>query len=57
MKKKILALACGTSLLVGFTSGCPCGYGSSTKAGMNRMVNAQPAVTQVVVAPSKAVRL
>ena len=60
MKKRIIAIACGTCFLLGVTSGCPCGYSSynnTAKTGMNRVASAQPAVKQVVVTPSKALGL
>jgi hypothetical protein len=60
MKRRIIALACGTCFLIAFSSGCPCGYSSytnSAKTGMNHIASAQPAVNQVVVAPSKAAGL
>ena len=60
MKKRIIALACGVCLLISI-SGCPCNYYNystdSTKTSNNRIINAQPAVAQIVVATSNAVGL
>jgi len=60
MKKRIIALACGTCFLLGFSSSCPC-YSSystdSAKTVNHRIASTQPAAQQVVVAASSATGL